>query len=106
VFLPIDTSGMSFTAAAAPRQVLDFETKAPRATSNGEPIYAVRVFADLLGDVIAVKVAGEPAGVGRGTQLTITGLTAISWELEGRKGLSFRAEHIEPAASAVRRAAS
>jgi hypothetical protein len=104
-FLPIDTSQMSFRAADEPRPVLDFNDRTPRATKHGEPIYSVRMYADELGRVISVKVAGEPEGIGRKTDLTVTGLTAIFWETDERKGLSFRAERIEPIAVA-RRAAS
>src|SRR5690349_13332421 len=34
--LPIDTSGMTFMAAAPARPVTDFETKQPRVDGNGE----------------------------------------------------------------------
>jgi hypothetical protein len=105
MFLPLDTSAMSFTAADVPRQVLNFGDQTPRATKNGEPIWSVRLFADVLGEVITVKVVGQPEGIARGTDLNVTGLTAITWEMEGRKGLSFRADRIEPAPSS-RRAAS
>jgi hypothetical protein len=105
MFLPIDTAAMSFTAADAPRPVLNFEDRTPKATKNGEPIYAVRLFADVLGEVINVKVIGEPTGITRGAGLAVTGLTAITWEMDGRKGLSFRADRIDAVASS-RRAAS
>jgi hypothetical protein len=95
-FLPIDTSQMSFRAADVPRPVLDFNDRTPRATRNGEPIYSVRVFADELGRVITVKVVGEPTGIARKTDVVVAGLTAIFWETEDRKGLSFRADRIEP----------
>jgi hypothetical protein len=106
MFLPIDTSQMSFTAADEPRQVLDFESREPKADRNGQPIYALRVFADLLGAVITVKFAGEAAGVGRGSEVSVTGLTAIWWEIDGRNGLAFRAERVEAAPASSRRVAS
>jgi hypothetical protein len=105
MFVPVDTSQIGFTAADAPHQVLDFDSRQPKADRNGQPIYAVRLFADQLGAVITVKVAGEPAGISRGSHVEVTGLHAITWELNGRNGLAFRAERIEPAAVS-RRAAS
>jgi hypothetical protein len=104
-YLPIDTSQMSFRAADQPRPVLDFNDRTPRATKNGEPIYALRMYADELARVITVQVVGEPEGIQRKTDVVVTGLTAIFWETDNRKGLSFRAERIEPIAAA-RRAAS
>jgi hypothetical protein len=106
MFLPIDTGGMAFTVNDEPRPVLDFESKTPRATSNGEPLWSLRLYAKgALRSVITVKVAGEPPAVAVDQEVTVTGLTGIFWELDGRKGLSFRAERIEPAA-ALRHAAS
>jgi hypothetical protein len=101
VYLPLATSAMTLTAADTQRPLLDFEHRTPKADKNGKPIYALCLFAHQLGAVMTVKVAGEPTGIERGTPLTITSLTAISWEMDGREGPSFRAERIEAAVAGV-----
>jgi hypothetical protein len=68
--LPIDTSGMTFMAAARARPVTDFETRQHKADENGELLYNLQVVAlDPDGaQVIAVKVPGDP-GVGQGAMI-------------------------------------
>ena len=43
--LPIDTSGMTFMAAAPARPVTDFETRQHKADENGELLYNLQVVA-------------------------------------------------------------
>ena len=43
--LPIDTSGMTFMAAAPARPVTDFETKQHRVDENGELLFNLQVVA-------------------------------------------------------------
>jgi hypothetical protein len=97
--LPIDTSGLTFLAAAAPEPVLDFETKAIKVDESGLTIFAVQVVAltDGGAEVVAVKVAGEPKGVVQGSPVKLTGLTAQPWAMGDRTGVAFRASRIEPA---------
>ena len=105
--LPIDTAGMTLLAGSQPEPVVDFESKAPRADENGEPLFTVQlvtISADGA-EVISVKVAGEPKGVTQGQQVRITGLVAIPWSMEGRSGVSFKAARIEPATAAAKPAA-
>ena len=97
--LPIDTTQMSFMTAGDPRPVLDFDTREQRADRNGEPLYSVRVFAsgDDIGQVIEVKVAGEPTSVARNMPVRVAGLTVQPWTLKnGKSGIAFRAQRIEP----------
>lgn len=105
--LPIDTSTMTFMAANAPEQVVDFDTRAPRVGTDGKPLFAVPLV--VLGtdgaDVIAVKVSGEPKGVVQGTAVRVAGLVATPWSIGERAGVSFRAERIEPTSGATRQAA-
>ena len=98
--LPIDTTQMSFKTAGDPRPVLDYETREQRADRDGQPLYSVRVFAsgEDIGQVIDVKVAGDPVGVRRNQDVRLTGLTVQPWTLKnGRSGIAFRAARIEPA---------
>jgi len=100
--LPIDTSHMTFLTAGDPRPVLDYETKEPRATKDGTPLYSVRVFAsgEDIGQVIEVKTAGEPTGVKRNMPVRMTGLTVQPWTLKnGKSGVAYHATRVEPVPS-------
>ena len=100
--LPIDTSQMTFMTAGDPRPVLDYDTKQPRADRDGRPLFAVRVFAsgEDIGHLIEVKTAGEPIGVRRNMPVHLSGLTVQPWQLKnGKSGIAFRAERIDPALS-------
>jgi hypothetical protein len=99
VRLPVDTSAMTLVAMAPPEPVVDFATRAPKADANGLPLYTVQVaalFQDQ-GEVLAVKVAGEPVGITAGAPVQISGLVAQPWELGERLGIAYRASSIRPA---------
>ena len=72
--LPIDTSGMTFMAAAEARPVTDFETRQHKVDDNGELLYNLQVVAlDPDGaQIITVKVPGDP-GVVQGAMLGASG---------------------------------
>ena len=97
--LPIDTTGMTFLAAGPAEQVLDFESKAPKADQNGEPLYSLQlvVLADGGAEVISVKVPGEPKRIAEGTSVKVAGLVATPWTMGDRNGVAYRAAQIEPA---------
>jgi hypothetical protein len=99
VRLPVDTSAMTLVAMAPPEPVVDFATRQPKADASGLPLYTVQVAAMFQdqGEVLAVKVAGEPAGIGAGAPVQVTGLVAQPWELGERSGISYRAASIRPA---------
>ena len=97
--LPVDTSAMTLVAMAAPEPVVDFTTRQPKADANGLPLYTVQVaamFADQ-GEVLAVKVAGQPTGINPGMAVEVAGLVAQPWALGERSGVSYRAAAIHPA---------
>lgn len=104
--LPIDTSDLTLLAGRI-EQVIDFETRQPRADANGEPIYGVDVvaFGTEAPQIWPVKVSGQPRGVAVGQQIKITGLVATPWSRDGRSGIAFRAGAIAPIASAQKAAA-
>jgi hypothetical protein len=76
--------------------VLDFQTKQPKADSNGEPLYAVQLVAmqPAGADVITVKVPGQPT-ISVGAPVRVVGLIGLPWENNGRSGVAFRATRIE-----------
>lgn len=93
--LPIDTSGMTFMAAAEARPVTDFETRLQKADENGELLFNLQVVAlDSDGaQILTVKVAGDPQ-VAQGAMLALDGLVAIPWSMNDRSGVAFRASAI------------
>ena len=96
--LPVDTAAMTLVAMAAPEPVVDYATGKPKTDQGGEPLYLVQVaamFADQ-GEVLAVKVTGEPSGITPGTPVEVVGLVASPWELGDRSGIAYRAAAIRP----------
>jgi hypothetical protein len=97
--LPIDTSAFgSITCSLPPTQVLDRQTKQPKADANGEPLYSVELvaFGEDGAEILSVKFPGTPAaGMKQGTPVKVTGLVASDWSIDDRHGLSFRAAKIE-----------
>jgi hypothetical protein len=102
VRLPVDTSAMVLVAMAAPEPVVDFTTRQPKADGNGQPLFTVQVAAMYgdQGEVLAIKMAGEPAGIRPGMAVEIAGLVAQPWELGDRSGVSYRAAAIRPVEAA------
>src|SRR5262245_47236916 len=97
--LPINTSDMTFLVAGAPSPVRDFATKRQKADENGEPLFQVRlaVLTDEEAEIIAVKVPGEPPrSVRNWAIVTVEGLVALPWTLDGRSGVAYRAASITP----------
>jgi hypothetical protein len=84
---------------AAPEPVVDFTTRQPKADTDGQPLYTVQVAAmyEDQGEVLAVKVAGQPPGITPGMAVEIAGLVAQPWALGERSGVSYRATAIHPA---------
>jgi hypothetical protein len=99
VRLPVDTAAMTLVAMAAPEPVVDFATRQPKADQGGQPLYTVQVAAmfEDQGEVLAVKVAGEPAGIAPGLPVQVAGLVAQPWALGDRSGIAYRAAAIRPA---------
>ena len=102
--LPVDTSAIAFLCALEPQPLLDFETRQPRADSNGEPLYVVQLIALAEGEaeILAVKVPGMPSGIRQGHPVKVTGLVAQPWTMADRSGVSFRAQRVEPAMAAAK----
>jgi hypothetical protein len=50
-----------------------------------------------------VRIAGEPKGISTGQPVRVEGLTALTWEMEGRHGVSFRVRALESAGPPAKR---
>jgi len=55
-------------------------------------------------EVWNVRMAGEPRGISTGQPVRVEGLTAMTWEIDGRHGISFRVDRLEAAGAASKRA--
>jgi hypothetical protein len=99
VRLPIDLSNLTFIAGSDPAGVLDMERRPRADKATGELLWGLDLV--VLGgedgaEVWPVRIAGEPKGIETGQALRVEGLTAMTWEIDGRHGISFRARRIEP----------
>ena len=96
----------SFLCASEPEPVLDFQTRQPKTTPDGEPLFSVQLIVLNKGpaEVIKVKVPGRPKGLQQGTAVQVSGLVAQHWVNGARSGLAFRADSIEPKSTAVAKA--
>ncbi len=97
----IDTSRTTFLAAAPPEPVLDYDSKTPKVDESGQPVFGVQLVALTGGgaEVVGVKVGGEPKGIGQGSMVKVTELTAQPWAMGDRSGIAFRAARIEAAST-------
>lgn len=106
--LPVDTTAVNFVTAGPPEPNIDFDTKAQKLDDAGHPVFNVHLFA--LGggsrELITVKVAGEPKGLGEFTPVRVTELVATTWSMGDRSGVSFKASRIESAVAPVGKAAA
>lgn len=96
--LPIRTDELEFIVATPPKpvQALGGAPAHLRQDRDDCTIYAFNVLATsgTDADVLSVQVAGQiDFAVGEAVRLRV--LTAECWEMEGRSGVSFRAEGVE-----------
>jgi hypothetical protein len=104
---PIDVRSLSFIAGSDPAGVLDLEGRQRADKATGELLWGLDLVA--LGgkdgaEVWHVRIAGEPKGISTGQPLRVAGLTAQTWEIDGRHGISFRVDRLESAGTAPKRA--
>jgi hypothetical protein len=106
--LSVDTSVMRFISSGPPEPTLDFETRAPKLDDEGRAIFQVHLFVVVAGgqELMTVKVAGEPKGIGEFTPVKVSELVATTWAMGDRSGVSFRAEKIEATTPARQAAGS
>ena len=102
---PIDTSRLRFVVVAAGEPLRRYEEGKPREAwalrtdDDGEVLWRLPLVAlgDQAGDVLRVSVPGDP-GVDEGETVTVDGLIAQTWKLDGRTGVSLRARAITSSA--------
>jgi hypothetical protein len=104
---PIDVRSLSFIAGSDPAGVLDMEGRQRADKATGELLWGLDLVA--LGgkdgaEVWHVRIAGEPKGISTGQPVKVQGLTAMTWEIDGRHGISFRVDGLEGTGSAPKTA--
>jgi len=100
--IPVDLGGLTFIAGSDPEGVLDMERRPRADKATGELLWQLDLVVLGLEDgaeVWTTRIAGEPKGVSVGQLLHVEALTAMTWEMEGRHGTSYRARVIEAAPS-------
>ena len=100
---PIDVSKLTLIAGSDPAGVTDMEGRQRSDKATGEPLWGLDLVA--LGgkdgaEVWHVRIAGEPKGISTGQPVKVQGLTAMTWEIDGRHGISFRVDGLEAAGAA------
>jgi hypothetical protein len=93
VRFPIDVRSLSFIAGSDPAGVVDQEGRQREDKATGKLLWGLDLVA--LGgkdgaEVWNVRMAGEPKGISTGQPVKVEGLTAMTWEIDGRHGVSFR----------------
>jgi hypothetical protein len=101
---PIDVSNLTFITGSDPAGVMDNEGRQRADKATGELLWGFDLVA-LGGEdgaqVWPVRIAGEPKGIATGQPVKVEGLTAMTWEIDGRHGTSFRARRLEAAGAAT-----
>src|SRR5919107_2431650 len=100
---PIDVSNLRFIAGSDPAGVTDMEGRQRADKATGELLWGLDLVAlggDDGAEVWPVRIAGEPKGIATGQPVKVEGLTALTWEMEGRHGVSFRVRALESAGPA------
>jgi hypothetical protein len=100
--IPVAADGVLFIVTTVVRPKIANRETGEIKTRDGQPIYQVGVCA-IQGEgaqeeasAIQVAVPGEPKGLGRGMPVRFKNLVAAPWEVDGRHGISFRADGVAP----------
>ncbi|MFE2976632.1 hypothetical protein [Streptomyces sp. NPDC059258] len=104
--IPVDVARLgSLMCVVPPEPRVNQETGQIRTDADGTETWVVGVSVRQLerrrADVIEVTVSGEPKGITEGMRVLLNDLVAVAWEIDGRKGTSFRASAVLPHAGPV-----
>jgi hypothetical protein len=111
--LPVDANRLQCLPVGAAEQLRRYEEGkrredcAPKVDQNGEVLYGQQLVVMWDGDaaIIRVSVPGDPQ-LKQGEMVHVEGLTAQPWEMDGKFGLSFRANAIRPVGQRAEKAAA
>ncbi|WP_329546772.1 hypothetical protein OG548_23320 [Streptomyces sp. NBC_01356] len=99
--IPVDVGRLgALMCVVPPEPRVNKETGEVRKDRDGNTIYVVGISVrqrdNRRADVIEVAVPSEPRGIAEGTRVHVADLVAVAWEIDGRKGTSFRASAVTP----------
>lgn len=94
--LQIKTDGIEFVVSKLPVAKNDEVGRQKADRTTGELLFVTELVAmdDEGAEVIKVTTGGAAPKVTRRQMVQVTGLRVMHWSMEGRSGLSFRAESI------------
>lgn len=96
--IPVDTRGMT-TLVGGAIQPANGNDGNQRRDQNGRPLFQVPVVIvseSANADTVTVRVPGPVAQLPPLTPVSFVGLIARPWSMEGRSGVSFSAEAMQP----------
>lgn len=93
--LEIKTEGIEFLVSKAPGNKNDNDGRPKADKETGELLYTTELVAmdDFGAEVIKVTTVGAPK-VAKRQPVTVVGLVANPWTVDGRSGVAFRADSI------------
>ncbi|MFD6492926.1 hypothetical protein [Streptomyces sp. NPDC060188] len=99
--IPVDVGRLgALMCVVPPEPRVNQDTGEVRKDRDGNTIYVVGISVrqrdNRRADVIEVAVPNEPRGIEEGIRVHVADLVAVAWEIEGRKGTSFRASSVTP----------
>ena len=103
--IPVDVGKLSgFTCSLLPAPYTDRDTGEARTDrDSGLPLYQVGVTVRLVGtrevETWTIQVPGEPVGLVEDEKVRVYDLSVVSWNRDGRSGLTYRASAITPASA-------
>jgi len=106
VLLPIATDGIKLEVTSEPKAITNYDNGAPKLDEKGRPLFSVRVLWDdgKSTEMITIKVGGQPPAFGHRAQVKAVGLVAQPYVVNGKDGISFTAESLQPATASSKAA--
>jgi hypothetical protein len=98
MLLELKTEGVDFVVSKMPEPKNDENGAQKADRTTGELLFVTElvVMDDSGAEVIKVTTSGQPK-VAKRQMVTLRGLRVMHWAMEGRSGLSFRADSMVPA---------
>lgn len=96
--LYVDTQKVTFTVTRNPEPKNDQNGQQRHRKDDGAPMWTTQVMAldESGGEVINITVAGQQPGVTVGQMVIPVNLEAIPWAANGRSGVAYRADELQP----------
>ena len=100
--LPVDMSKVTVIAGGPAERLVSFKTgELTFDKRTNQPVWVVNLVIFTPGEatpeVVKVKLFGdEPKPITQGLPVVVVGLVVSDWEIDGKHGLSFRADSIAP----------